>query len=108
MKKRHKRRKRAAALLVGLLVLSMAATCYADNALHKLGRGLTNASSGWLEVPKAIYEESKEHNPLIGLTYGTGKGAIKCVGRTGVGAFEAGTFLAPKYDETMLEPEYVF
>jgi len=108
VKKRHKRKKRMAALLVGLLVLSMAATCYADNALHKLGRGIVNAGSGWLEVPKTMYEESKESNPLIGLTYGTVKGSVKCAGRTGIGAFEAGTFLVPEYDETMLEPEYVF
>jgi len=106
--KKRKSRRRAVALFVGLLIVSMATTCYADNAFHKLGRGIVNAGSGWLEVPKTMYEESKEHNPLIGLTYGTIKGSVKCVGRTGVGAFETGTFLVPKYDETMLEPEYVF
>ncbi len=77
---------------------------------QKLGRGLVNAASGWIELPKEMVNTGKE-NPLLGLTYGAVKGSAKTVVRTGAGGVETGTFLfpAPKnYSEPLIQPEYVF
>ena len=107
--KRQRARRRIAAFLVGALLVVMAMPCYAEaNPLHKLGRGIVNLATSWIEVPKAIHEESKASNPFIGLTYGAIKGAGECVIRTGAAAYDAGTFILPKYDKPLLKPEYVF
>jgi putative exosortase-associated protein (TIGR04073 family) len=94
---------------VVMFVLSLG-YAYAEekNALTKLGRGLTNAITGSVEIPKQIYLVSKEREPITGITYGTAKGV--CVGllRTGAGVYDTLGFAFPPYDKPILEPEYVF
>jgi len=107
-RKRNTMRRSLAMLLISILVISMASAAYAANPLQKLKRGLINSSTSWIEVPKTIYEESKETNPFTGLVYGSLKGSGHCIMRTGAGAYETSTFLFPQYDEPVLEPEYVF
>lgn len=94
-----------AALAIVLLVM---APCFAENCLHKLGRGLVNSATGWCEYPKQIVETSKEHNVAVGVTWGQVKGLGLGVARTGVGVYDTATFLIPPYDKILLEPEYVF
>ena len=77
----------------------------------KLGRGIVNVATGWIELPKNIYDTSVEtNNPLMGLTYGTVKGIGMTVVRTGAGAYDVATFLFPIPEdyEPVLEPEFVF
>ncbi len=77
----------------------------------KLGRGIVNIVTGWIELPKNIYDTSVEtENPLMGITYGTLKGIGMTVVRTGAGAYDTVTFLFPvPQDYTpILEPEFVF
>lgn len=77
----------------------------------KLGRGIVNIATGWVELPKNIYDTSIEtNNPLMGMTYGTLKGVGMTVVRTGAGAYDVVTFLFPLPEdyEPILEPEFVF
>jgi len=77
----------------------------------KLGRGLVNVATGWIELPKNIYDTSVEtNNPLMGLTYGLVKGVGMTVVRTGAGAYDVVTFLFPIPEdyEPLLDPEFVF
>ncbi len=77
----------------------------------KLGRGLVNVVTGWIELPKNIYDTSVEtNNPLMGITYGLVKGVGMTVVRTGAGAYDVVTFLFPIPEgyKPVLEPEFVF
>lgn len=95
--------------LVILTMLSVSSTCYAQNALRKLGRGLANVLTGWIEIPKNIYDTSVEENIGMGLTVGLAKGIGMTVVRTGAGIYETITFPFPLPEdyEPLLEPEYV-
>jgi len=98
-------------LAVMALVLVITVPCFAegkDNAFTKLGNGLHNALTGWLEIPDQMYQETKKENHVGGLVYGTVKGAVYSVARTTAGAIDAGTFLFPAYDKPIMEPKYKF
>ena len=95
--------------LVILTMLSVSSMCYAQDALRKLGRGLANVLTGWIEIPKNIYDTSVEENIGMGLTVGLAKGIGMTVVRTGAGIYETITFPFPLPEdyEPLLEPEYV-
>ena len=107
-------------VLAGALILSfIAATLPAfaeegsvvEKMGKKLGRGLVNVATGWIELPKNIYDTSVEtNNPLMGITYGLIKGVGMTVVRTGAGAYDIATFLFPIPEDykPVLEPEFVF
>lgn len=96
-------------LMIGCLIMAYSSPCLAeDNALTKLGRGLNNTLTGWIEVPDHIYNVSQEENIFMGLTYGSVKGTAHCVARTSAGAIESGTFIFPDYDKPLMEPKYKF
>ena len=64
-------------------------------AFDKLGRGVSNALFGWLEIPATMSQHYDERNTggslVAGAVYGTVRGLV----RTGVGIFETVTFLLP-------------
>jgi len=97
----------AIAVVVILFMVGFQYAYAEEDAFHKLGRGLINTASGWLEIPKNIHEVSVESNPLAGASYGTIKGTGLALVRTGVGVYDSATFVFPKY-EPILEPRYVF
>jgi len=68
---------------------------YASDTGAKFTRGLANAATGWVEIPKNIANESRDSNALVGITYGTVKGVAHTVGRTVVGAIDLATFFVP-------------
>jgi len=98
-------------LAVAAMSLSMPGAVLAGDAMSgmggKLSRGIVNAATGWVELPKGIHDEAKERDPLTGLIFGSVKGAGHTVVRTGAGGYEAGTFLfpVPKDYEPVMEPE---
>lgn len=103
-------RKNTPIIVFVLLLIFICATAYAEaesNPAYKLGRGITNMASCWLEVPKQIYLTSKEYNPLIGFTFGIMKGAAYTVLRGSAGVYDTTTFLLPKYDLLLMEPQFV-
>lgn len=101
----------ALALLMALAVASPNA--WADDDLagmgKKLARGLVNAGTGWLEVPKEWVEQSKA-NPAIGWFVGTFTGSIMTLYRTGAGVYETALFYAPvpPHYDSVIQPNTVF
>lgn len=102
--------KRLVAGIVFTLAVSSATVCFANDAFTKLGRGVANALTGWVEVPKNIYNVSVEENAFAGVTLGLAKGAGMTIVRTGAGIYEIATFPFPLPQDykPILEPEYVF
>ncbi len=95
-------------VFVGTLVVG--STCFADSPTNKLGRGIANVLTGWMELPKNVYETSVEENAFSGLTVGLAKGVGMTIVRTGAGIYETVTFPFPIPENYLpvLEPEFVF
>ena len=74
----------------------------------KLGRGVTNVLTGWLEIPKHVLTGTFNCNvtPLEGFFVGLSRGTGRALERTGIGIYEAVTFPLPGFDPLLL-PEYV-
>lgn len=98
--------------LFGVVVVMATSTtlCFASDPFTKLGRGVANTLTGWVEIPKNIYDTSVEDNAFAGMTLGLAKGAGMTLVRTGAGIYEIATFPFPLPEnyKPILEPEYVF
>src|SRR3989338_6371138 len=96
------------AVLFSMVVF--ASVCFAQDPFTKLGRGVTNTLTGWVELPKNIYSTSVEENALAGMTVGLAKGAGMSIVRTSAGIYEIATFPFPLPQDykPILEPENVF
>jgi len=107
------------ALRLGLLVVALALPIMAsaqiqeksqaDQMMHKLGRGLVNILTGWMEIPKNIAEEWRKTDPFTGFVMGTIKGIGYGWARTIGGIYDVFTFPfpLPKDYEPLMEPEFV-
>ena len=93
-----------------IAMVGMATQCYAQSPMKKLGRGLANILTGWIELPKNMYDTSGEENMLSGITMGMAKGIGMTIVRTGAGVYETITFPLPIPEdyEPVLEPEFIF
>ncbi|CAH9019120.1 exosortase system-associated protein, TIGR04073 family [Candidatus Nitrosacidococcus sp. I8] len=79
---------------------------YGANAGRKLGSGIINITTGWLEIPKSIVSTSHNDNIIVGVIWGFIKGIGNAIGRTLVGVGELTTFFIPTPD--FIHPRYVF
>lgn len=108
--------KRAAFILLFLLTLSLLqidpvhAEGVPDKAVRKLGRGLTNVATGWLEFPMQISNGMSETGGVEGFFLGLGKGAVWTVLREGAGVYDTATFLLPVPSDyqPLMQPPTVF
>ena len=93
-----------------LMLLNIATSGFAQDPAKKLGRGVANILTGWVELPKNIYDTSVEDNPLSGMTIGLAKGVGMTIVRTGAGVYETVTFPFPIPEgyAPVIEPEFVF
>lgn len=75
----------------------------------KLFRGIVNAASGWMEIPKQMIQTSQESGAAKGWTWGFAKGIGYAVARSVIGAYEIVTFPIPVPEEyrAVMHPEYV-
>ncbi|MBI2104910.1 MAG: exosortase system-associated protein, TIGR04073 family [Candidatus Omnitrophica bacterium] len=64
-------------------------------AFVKLGRGLSNAFGGWLEIPLNFHQRYSMSDTAGSLFTGAAYGLFKGLVRTGVGAYETVTFFLP-------------
>ena len=99
------------ALAAGLCAPSaVSAQMQATGAATKLGRGAVNLVTGWVEIPKRIYETTQTQGALAGWTWGLLRGLGRGFVRTAAGLYEVFTFPfpAPPNYATVIEPEYVF
>lgn len=110
----------AAALLVGMTVVLGAATrADADDEtrkrrditlmFRKLGRGVTNVVTGWVEVPKNIALRWKETDPFTGVIVGGIEGIGWGCARTVGGIYEVFSFPFPYPEDyaPLIEPEFI-
>ena len=86
---------RITVLAVVMVTGGFQASVWAQDPIHKAGRGVTNLLTGWIELPKQIHMGSQEANPVSGLAWGLVKGVGLTVLRGGVGIYEAVTFPIP-------------
>ncbi len=111
---------------LAMMILSPVASSYApaqgttpaeierDNSdvnkiFHKLGRGVVNVLTGWLEIPKQTAKEWRRTDPFTGTVLGLIKGLWLGIARTFAGFYEIISFPFPiprNYEPIML-PEFV-
>ena len=109
------RRSGSIALMVAALCL-IGGTAHAEmqmqsgGAAKKLGRGLVNLITGWVEVSKRITETAREKGTAAGLTWGLIRGIGYGFVRTAAGLYEVVTFPFPAPPDYLpiIQPEYVF
>ena len=77
------------------VLLSLPQAAWAQDPIHKMGRGVANVLTGWLEVFKQVSLGKQENNPVTGIAMGAVRGAGLTVLRTGVGLYEALSFPLP-------------
>ena len=76
-------------------LMSLSGPAWAQDPIHKLGRGATNILTGWLEIPKNFSQGKEEENPFVGMLWGVVKGTGLGLTRMVVGAYETVTFPIP-------------
>ena len=81
------------AIVVGLLVAVPGV--WAQDPIHKMGRGVVNILTGWIELPKQMHLGAQESNPVVGIGTGLAKGVGLTILRLGVGAYETVTCPIP-------------
>ena len=98
-----------AAIVAAAPAFAAEGTEHAGNPGEKLARGVVNATTGWVEVPKETARGAQEAG-LPGLIGGLVKGVALGATRTVVGGVEIGTFMLPVPDryEPILKPATVF
>ena len=79
---------------------------YPDKVVEKLGNGLANAVTGFVEIPKTVSIVGDRDGILYGMTTGLFKGIGYAVGRSLSGAFDIATFLIPT--TTLTKPAFIW
>jgi putative exosortase-associated protein (TIGR04073 family) len=81
----------------------------ASKMMHKLGRGITNILTCWVELPRNVAIEWEKTDPVTGLILGSVKGVGWTFTRLVTGAYDTLTFPfpVPANYEPMLDPEFV-
>ena len=88
--------RRAILVLVALAFWGAgASSAWAQDPIHKVGRGVGNVLTGWLELPKQLHLGYQEPNPAAGIVWGIVKGVGMTVLRSGLGVYEVVTFPIP-------------
>lgn len=103
-------------VLCATAVLSLPPPAWSDESVKpggaatKLGRGAVNIVTGWVEIPKRIYETSLMQGNAVGWTWGLLKGFGYGFVRTAAGLYEVFTFPVPQPSgyASVIHPEYVF
>lgn len=89
-------RRRVGGVCVAALVsCGMHSPVWAQDPIHKAGRGIVNILTCWIELPKQLHLGTQEDNPVTGVAFGLVKGAGLTILRVGIGAYEAVTFPIP-------------
>jgi putative exosortase-associated protein (TIGR04073 family) len=80
-----------------------------NKMFHKLGRGVVNVLTGWVEIPKTIAKEWTKTDPITGTVTGAFKGVVVAIARTFVGFYEVISFPfpVPSDYQVIMEPEFV-
>ncbi|HTP64879.1 MAG TPA: exosortase system-associated protein, TIGR04073 family [Geobacteraceae bacterium] len=81
-----------------------------DGMMNKAGRGMANMTTGWMELPKQIYETSRDEGAAKGASIGFLKGMGMMMARTLAGVGEFATFFVayPGFFDPYFDPAYVW
>ena len=99
-----------AVLSTGLTALMSTPKAFADDDMWtKLGRGISNMTTGWMELGYQPSQMAEEKRWPIALAGGIPKGVFYTYMRTMVGVYETVTFFvpSPKNFQPIMEPEYI-
>jgi len=108
-------------LLIAFLLITAAAPAASGNddvyregtpghkIFHKLGRGIVNVLTGWIEIPKNMAKEWRAIDPFSGCVVGGIEGVAWAVGRTSSGCYDVHTFFLdiPEDYAPLMEPEFI-
>jgi len=101
--------------MIWILFLLSAVFCLSNNALahnyptkvgEKLGNGIANAVTGFVEIPKTMMVTGRRHGATYGMTAGLFTGVFHAVGRSLTGALDIATFPVPTTPIT--RPPYIW
>ena len=82
-------------------------TGYQNTPVNKLGRGVSNILTFYLEIPASMLQTCKCHgDSFASLLTGTLKGVVTALYRGFTGVCDTLTFFAPPYDKPLMQPEY--
>ena len=81
---------------------------YSNKPINKLGRGVINMATFWMEIPAEVAKVSKEKDPVAGATFGVVQGTITSVVRGLTGIYDTVTFMIPSYSKPAMKPEYAW
>ena len=90
-------------LVVIVLVGVASPAAFAQDPIHKFGRGVGNVLTCWIELPKQFRLGTQEENPVLGAGWGLVKGGGLAATRLAVGAYEAVSFFLP-YPKDYVSP----
>jgi putative exosortase-associated protein (TIGR04073 family) len=79
---------------------------YENSPLGKIGRGLINLATCWVEIPASMCRVSKKNDPAVGISLGTAEGVCNTLLRGATGVYDTVTFVVPEYDKPVMQPEY--
>jgi putative exosortase-associated protein (TIGR04073 family) len=80
---------------------------YETTPVHKLGRGVANILTFYLEIPASELRAGEcHHDTFAAFLTGTFQGIFTALYRGLTGVCDVITFFAPPYDKPLMEPEY--
>ncbi len=90
------------------VVLANGATgdSYPEKVGEKLGTGIVNVVTGFVEIPKNIIIESNANGAAYGATIGFITGIVHSVGRTLTGTLDIVTFMIPT--RPLIAPDFIW
>ena len=91
----HRKKQVTSWYVATLLLLNANTVVFAQDPIHKMGRGVGNILTCWIEVPKNFQRGTQKTNPFLGAGWGLVKGTGLAVTRLAVGAYEAVTLPLP-------------
>ena len=85
----------AAAIAAAIVCLSSTPDASGADALRKFGRGISNLTWGWTDLPMTIHHENVMWGPAAAYTHGIVKGSWRVISRTAIGIWEVASFPIP-------------
>lgn len=86
--------------------VAMAEKSHSLKVGEKLGAGIANVATGFVEIPKTIIVSGNANGPFYGATAGFMTGIMHMIGRTLFGTLDLVTFMIPT--QSLIRPEYVW
>lgn len=91
---------------LALFSSSAIANNYSTKVGEKLGTGIANAVTGFVEIPKTMIITGRRHGATYGMTAGLFTGLFHSIGRSLSGALDIATFPVPT--TPIVQPTYVW